>query len=251
MSAETVPVIIQQSMVVTRSDVDDLKRQRELLREFVGSQLKEAQFTDKDSPDYGEGDYGIIPGTKKRCLFKPGAEKMQKLFRLGCRFREVSQVFDRKGNFAMFVYRAEVYDIKSGSVIADCEAACNSQEAKYRERSDWKPAKKKGAPRELVKVETPICDIINTLMKMAQKRAMVGATILATGASEYFTQDMLEPEDLAAMNPNSSSGKKSAPVEPDEVPVCCENEMMISKYHDKDLDCVPFYCPKCRSKKPR
>lgn len=30
----------------------------------------------------------------------------------------------------------------------------------------------------------------NTIMKMAQKRAFVGATLLATGASEFFTQDL-------------------------------------------------------------
>jgi hypothetical protein len=37
---------------------------------------------------------------------------------------------------------------------------------------------------------TPIADIQNTLMKMAQKRAFVGATILAVGASDFFTQDL-------------------------------------------------------------
>ena len=35
-----------------------------------------------------------------------------------------------------------------------------------------------------------IHDQINTLKKMAQKRAFVGAVLLATGASEYFTQDL-------------------------------------------------------------
>jgi hypothetical protein len=37
---------------------------------------------------------------------------------------------------------------------------------------------------------TPISDIQNTLMKMAQKRAMVGATILAAAASDFFSQDI-------------------------------------------------------------
>ena len=30
----------------------------------------------------------------------------------------------------------------------------------------------------------------NTIMKIAQKRAFVGAMLLATGASEFFTQDI-------------------------------------------------------------
>lgn len=38
-----------------------------------------------------------------------------------------------------------------------------------------------------------ICDQINTLQKMAQKRALIAATLIACNASEYFTQDL---EDL-------------------------------------------------------
>jgi hypothetical protein len=45
-----------------------------------------------------------------------------------------------------------------------------------------------------------IFDQINTLLKMAQKRAHVGATINATSASEFFTQDLEDavPEPAAA-----------------------------------------------------
>ena len=42
-----------------------------------------------------------------------------------------------------------------------------------------------------------VIGVDNTLMKMAQKRAFVGATLLATGASEFFTQD-IEDMDLGA-----------------------------------------------------
>jgi hypothetical protein len=31
---------------------------------------------------------------------------------------------------------------------------------------------------------------VNTILKMAQKRALIAATLIATGASDYFTQDM-------------------------------------------------------------
>ena len=33
-------------------------------------------------------------------------------------------------------------------------------------------------------------DVVNTIQKMAQKRALVAATLIATSASEFFTQDM-------------------------------------------------------------
>jgi hypothetical protein len=35
-----------------------------------------------------------------------------------------------------------------------------------------------------------ICDLVNTILKIAQKRALVAVTLIATGTSEYFTQDI-------------------------------------------------------------
>ena len=40
-----------------------------------------------------------------------------------------------------------------------------------------------------VKNENP-ADLVNTIQKMAQKRALVAATLIAVNASEFFTQDM-------------------------------------------------------------
>ena len=41
------------------------------------------------------------------------------------------------------------------------------------------------------RVENPdVIGLQNTIQKMAQKRAIVGAVLLATGASEFFTQDV-------------------------------------------------------------
>lgn len=43
-------------------------------------------------------------------------------------------------------------------------------------------------------VNPDVIGMKNTIMKMAQKRAFVGAILLATGASEYFTQDIEDME---------------------------------------------------------
>lgn len=56
----------------------------------------------------------------------------------------------------------------------------------------------KGATRDAWEIDATqyripnpeICDQVNTFLKMGQKRAHVGATINATSASEFFTQDM-------------------------------------------------------------
>ena len=52
------------------------------------------------------------------------------------------------------------------------------------------------------KTNDEIFDQVNTLLKMAQKRAHVGATINATSASEFFTQDLEDQRE-----PESSDGK--------------------------------------------
>lgn len=249
------------SALVTQQAVKDLKSQRDLMAKFVRSQLKEADFSNPKSPSYGEGDYGIIPGTKKRCLFKPGAEKILGLFGLGktigVRFRIADKEFDLATNFALYTYRCEIYLLASNHVIAECEATANSQEVKYKERTEWSTNSRGG--RESSKVETPICDVVNTLQKMAQKRALIGATLLATGASEYFTQDILDADEIIPeqeprdVTPKTSSktSKEDAPIEAkSETPACCGKAMMLSKYVDKDLGHRPWFCMQCRAKVP-
>lgn len=44
---------------------------------------------------------------------------------------------------------------------------------------------------------TEIADVVNTLQKMSQKRALVAATLIAVNASEYYTQDV---EDLVILD---------------------------------------------------
>jgi len=238
---------------VTNQDMEALKAQRELLKVFVSSQLRQANFDDSNAEGFGEGDYGIIPGTKKKTLLKPGAEKILRLFNLGLRIRLADKEIDRHANFALFTYRAEVYHLRTSIVVAECEGSANSQEVKYRERTVWRKNQK--GIRESVKEETPICDVLNTLMKMAQKRAMIGATILATAASDYFNHDIESPAEAEAVGIKArvekevSSEVSNTPS--DQAPVCCSKEMMVSKYPDRDTGQYPWYCLTCKAKKPR
>lgn len=166
------------NLPVSQSDFEALSNQRKMLKTFVANQLGK------------EVDYGIITGTKKNSLYKPGAEKLLRLFGLGARLNQTDKEIDRRDNYASYTYKAEVYHLKSGQVIAECEGVCTSHEKKYKTRSVWVGGQK-------TIEQTPIADIQNTLMKMAQKRAMVGATILAVGASDFFTQDMEDFDDSA------------------------------------------------------
>jgi hypothetical protein len=182
------PQIVQEpeysgaNLPVTRADFDTLSEQRKMLVEFVAKQMRK------------DVDYGIVPGTNKNSLYKPGAEKLARLFGLGARFAMVDKVLDGQGNFALYTYKCIVYHLKTNHVIAECEGTCNSQEKKYKERTvwEWSERARKKEPR---KEATAVYDILNTLQKMAQKRAYVGAVILATGASDFFTQDIDDADD--------------------------------------------------------
>jgi hypothetical protein len=188
------------ALALTRDAVGQLQNHRKLLMEYVRGELKQ------------DVDYGIIPGTDKPTLYKPGGEKLRGLFAFQTETVMADKELDRSGNFALFTYRTTVRD-KYGNALVSCEGSCNSQEKKYRERKvyDWVDMKRQDGSTFRKKVEissepTPVCDVLNTLMKMAQKRSFVGAVILATGASDFFNQDIDDPEDAATLGITPKQG---------------------------------------------
>lgn len=121
-------------------------------------------------------DYDTIPGTPKPSLLKPGAERLLQFFGLGHRVECVNKVEDWEKGFFFYNYKVTViktypeYEI----IVSQCEGSANSKEKKYRNQDPY--------------------TIVNTLQKMAIKRALVGATLQATGASGLFTQDVEDME---------------------------------------------------------
>lgn len=180
-------------------------------------------------------DYGVIPGTEKRTLLKPGAEKLTTFFGLSTRFQLLERIEDWTGAghdgepFFYYLYRCQLY--RGDLLIAESDGSCNSRETKYRWREaqrvcpacsqaaiikgreeyggGWVCFKKRGGcgakfrdgdagieSQQTGRVFNPdIADQVNTIQKMSQKRALVGAVLLAVNASEFFTQDV---EDLHA-----------------------------------------------------
>jgi len=135
-------------------------------------------------------DYGIIKGTKKETLLKPGAERLVMAFGCTASYAIVDQEVDHdRENVYMgwengrrmertsyglyrFATRCIITD-RNGLPRGEGIGSCSSLEAKYISR-----------PR----------DTENTILKMAQKRALVAAVLNAFGLSDRFTQDM---EDIA------------------------------------------------------
>lgn len=168
-------------------------------------------------------DFGKIPGTERATLLKPGAEKLCTLFGLSKRFSIVKEVEDWDNGFFYYLYRCGLY--RGEYLIAEGDGSCSSRESKYRWRNaqrvcpNCKQAtifqskndgegffcwSKKGGcgskffaddraitEQAVGKVANPdIADQVNTIQKMAQKRALIAATLLAVNASEFFSQDL-------------------------------------------------------------
>jgi len=183
-------------------------------------------------------DFGTIPGTPKPTLYKPGAEKIAKLLGLSDEYTLVEKVQDWDKPFFMYTVSCKLKSIRSGKLISEGIGHCNSMEGKYRWRESkrkcpncgseaiikgkeqygggWLCWKKKGGcgaqyvdndvritGQETGKVPNEdIYSQVNTLLKMAKKRALVDASLSAGRLSELFTQDV---EDMDNDTPSTNN----------------------------------------------
>src|SRR5918911_667312 len=87
-------------------------------------------------------DYGVIPGTDKFTLLKPGAEKLTTFFGLSTRFQLLERIEDWTGAehdgepFFYYLYRCRLY--RDNLLVAEADGSCNSREQKYR----WREARR-------------------------------------------------------------------------------------------------------------
>ena len=116
-------------------------------------------------------DFGVIPGTDKPTLLKPGAEKILMMMGLRSEFEIADSTRDFEKGF--FQYQVRCRLLKGDMVLTEGLGACNTRERKYLKMDPY--------------------TIDNTVLKMAKKRAMVDAALLVASLSDVFTQDI---EDL-------------------------------------------------------
>lgn len=235
MTTELVPVQEQQQIDYVPKfaiALDEAAQRFKDFKAFVKHQMVEDE------------DFGTIPGTAKPTLYKPGAEKLCNIFGLAPQFEEVRTVEDWDDpGFFYYAYNCRLFNKRTGQIEAECTASCNSKEDKYRWRVRDKEcpncgetAIRKGAEQygggwycnrkaggcgakfkegdEVIegqaggKIPNPeVYTLVNTFQKMAQKRALVGAVLIATRASGFFTQDL---EDLNITATEEPKAKKTA-----------------------------------------
>lgn len=234
------------SLAMPEMDVETAVERFQKLGQFVKTIMR---------PDT---DYGIIPGTTKPTLLKPGAEKLCTFF--GLTKEEV--ILDKEmdwtgkdhGGEPFFYFHYQIRLFRHGQLIAEADGSANSWESKHRYRQgEYKcpecgketirrSKEEKGGgyycwsklggcgkqfPRgdrsiesqDVGKKKNPDpADLVNTIQKVAYKRALVAVTLVAVNASEYFTQDIEDLPDFApgvsetAVPGNSpGSGDKTPP----------------------------------------
>lgn len=160
-------------------DMEQYGKSRITLKAFIEKKMKE------------ETDFGIIPGTKKKSLYKPGAEKLAKIFGLRPDYVVEKEVEDFEKGFFYYKVRCNLIHIMTDKVVGTAVRSCNSMEKKYRTVSEWIGGVRK------VRSATPEeqADKQNTILSMAQKRALVEVVKLATGASEIFEEEVEDEDD--------------------------------------------------------
>ena len=144
-------------------------------------------------------DYGVIPGTGEKALWRPGAQKLLQWFQLGFTCERVDIERDNDGRKHGITYRATITRRGSGEVLATCEGTADYDETKFYQSAEDVQRKAEANERKWAKKDGRVADPTkwksrgewradwNALMKRAQKRAIVGATSDATAAGGIFT----------------------------------------------------------------
>jgi hypothetical protein len=206
-----------------RTMVSAVKNRLAAVRELMKSELK------GPTKEHPEGrDYGVVPGTKKNVLLLPGAEKIALMFQFVPSF-EITHT-DLPGGHREYHAICTLTHSPTGRIVGQCSGSASTMESKHRYRGasgktcskcgavSCKASKKEfgggyygdskaGGCGERFKPGTAEClaldeiptmkqenldpaDQFNTVNKISQKRAYVGAVKGASAASEVFTADL-------------------------------------------------------------
>jgi hypothetical protein len=210
--------------------ITDVKNQVVKIQQLMSEVLQEGQH------------YGTIPGADKPSLWKPGAEKINFLFRIGTGNLEITKL-DLPNGHREITVKTPMKHIPKDTIICYGIGSCSTMESKYRYRNvsdyeitgqkipdDAKAKKseyrKKGygmkkvdGSWEWVKYTSTqkeenldIADVYNTVLKMAAKRSYVDGTIKASAASDFFTQDI---EDFVDEEPETKPQQKQNKIVPE------------------------------------
>lgn len=115
-------------------------------------------------------DYGLINGFSKPTLLKPGAEKLCDVFGFSKSVDVVNRIEQWETGIFAYEVKMTLTRKENGVFWAEGIGSCNSKEAAFNQQNPF--------------------TIVNTVLKMAKKRALIDAVLSATRSSGIFTQDI-------------------------------------------------------------
>lgn len=115
-------------------------------------------------------DYGFVSGCPKPMLFKSGAEKLCDIYGFTKQIAIIEKTENWEIGIFHYVVKAILINKRTGLIESEGIGACNSKEKKFASQDAY--------------------SIVNNILKMAKKRAIVDATLAATRTSGIFAQDM-------------------------------------------------------------
>lgn len=195
---------MEETKALTLPDVGQFKQDIQAINKFQGV-VKSNMISGHD--------YGVIPGTNKPTLLKPGAEKIAKLLGLCDRYEIIDRKEDWGAPFFRYLVKCQLCNVSSGVIVSEGLGECNSYESKYRWRWVFQselPDDARGDEGAKERHKLPFREIntrrgkakqyrienddifsqVNTILKMAKKRALVDAALSAGRLSDVFTQDI-------------------------------------------------------------
>lgn len=202
-------VITIQNINASALSVEDMRSQIHHIQAHMRENMKEGEH------------FGLVPGCgEKKTLLKAGAEKLSFIFQLTPEFKET--VIDLPRGHREYRVTCVLTHRPSSTVCAAHPGSCTTMEGKYRFRTEntnqpvppayWNgrdsgllggPAFKAKKINNEWKIVQQVehdnpADYYNTCLKMACKRAHVGATLAALAASDLFTQDVEDMPEVIA-----------------------------------------------------
>lgn len=160
-------------------------------------------------------DYGVVAGAgSKPTLLKPGGEKICMMFGINPEYEFLEKTEDYKEMFFTYNIKCTLY--RNGSPVSQGVGNCNSKESKYAyANSDTLPdnmdpsmceKKVDRYGRTKYKIPNPkIADLVNTILKMAKKRAFIDAVLQVASLSDVFTQDLEDMKDFINQENNAAA----------------------------------------------
>ena len=191
-------------------------------------------------------DFGKLPGMETPTLFKPGAEKIVKLLGLA----DTYEIIDRREDwphetrapFFRYMVRCRLSRI-DGAVVGEGLGECNSLETHYRYRWLWERELPEGVNKDDL-AQRPVrtgvqyrmdnpepASLVNTLLKMAKKRAQVDAALGVGRLSNLFTQDLEDsiPVEFRVVEEAQAAGSAEEPGALEEPPPAQTADQVAAK----------------------